>query len=215
MSVQRILFRFSKEGDASYLSHRDLMRLFERALRRAELPVRMTQGFNPHPKLSILLALPLGVEADEEAIEIEFEPPVAPAAALDRLRAQLPEGVRLTRAEALPPGARARVVAAAYEAQLPPDAPLTQGDLERLQARDAIPIERTSPKGRRTVDIRPALAALSLEGRTLRFELHVGQAALPRPTEIVAACLRRDDTELPGLRLRRTTLTLAIPSAPA
>ena len=88
MDPQRLLFRFRKEGQARFLSHHDLMRLFERALRRAALPLRMSQGYHPHPRLSILSALPLGLEADDEALEVQLQPPLPPAEALARLRAQ-------------------------------------------------------------------------------------------------------------------------------
>ena len=210
MDFNTVLLRFSKEGDASYLSHHDLMRLFERALRRAGLPVRMTQGFNPHPRMAILLALPLGVEADDEPVRLELEPPQAPAHVQARLGAQLPDGIRLLSARELSPGAKPRVVAVAYEAELPRDAP-AEADVESLLARDAIAVERVRPKGRRTIDLRPALAAMALEGRRLRFELLVAAEGTPTPTEVVAALL--DDRAAAGARYRRTKVTLAAPCA--
>jgi len=106
----RVLFRFSKEGEARFLSHHDLIRLFERALRRAGLPVRMTQGFNPHPKFAILSALPLGLEGEEEALEVHFDNPVPPAEALERLAAQLPPGITARSARPIEPGTPLAVV---------------------------------------------------------------------------------------------------------
>ena len=212
MDSQRILLRFSKEGDASYLSHRDLMRLFERALRRAELPVRMSQGFNPHPKMSILLALPVGVEADQEAIEIDFEPPVAPEVVQQRLGAQLPEGIRVAEAQALAPGEKPRPAEAVYEAELPSSVSITAADVEAFLARTDAVIERSSPKGRRTLDVRPPVVAMSLEGERLTFRLRVGTQGTPRAEEVVGVLLTPHGADTACVRLRRTDLKLATPS---
>lgn len=210
MDFTRVLFRFSKEGDARYLSHRDLMRLFERALRRAGLPLRMTQGFNPHPRMAILLALPLGVEADEEPFRVDFEPPVAAEEAWERLGAELPAGIRVRSARELPPGGKARVAAVAYAVELP-EAVAARADVKGFLARQAIPFERVSPKGRRTLDLRPAVTGMALEGRRLRFDLRVGAEGTPKPTEVVAALVGEEAAV--EASYRRTRVVVAEPSA--
>lgn len=93
--MYRVEFIFSKKGDMKYISHLDLMRLFMRAMRRAELPLKMTEGFSPHPKLSIKRALKLGVESDNEEARIDLNQPVAPQEFSARLQAQLPEGIQI------------------------------------------------------------------------------------------------------------------------
>jgi radical SAM-linked protein len=215
MDPQRVLFRFRKEGNARFLSHHDLMRLFERALRRAGLPLRMSEGFNPHPRFSIVLALPLGVEATDEALEVQFQPPLEPADALARLQAQMPAGLSLTGAQALPAGADVRVESVVYEADLPADAELEPDAVERLLACDALVVERTTPKGTRTIDLRPALAWMRLDSRRLAFQLAIDPGGTPRPTEVLNALLRRDQPASPAApagRLRRTKVNLAIAS---
>ena len=75
----KMRFRFRKDGALRLLSHHDLMRCFERMLRRAALPVRQSQGFHPKPRLIFALSLPLGVIGCEEVAELELEevlPPV-------------------------------------------------------------------------------------------------------------------------------------------
>ncbi len=93
--MYRVNFNFSKTGLMRYISHLDLMRLFMRAMRRAELPLKMTEGFSPHPKLSLKRALKLGVESQQEEASIVLKFPVAPDEFRDRLQKQLPEGVRI------------------------------------------------------------------------------------------------------------------------
>ncbi len=210
MSFSRILFRFAKKGEARHLSHRDLMRLFERALRRAGLPVRMSQGFNPHPRLSILAALPVGVEAENEALELEFEPAIAPEEARTRLGAELPAGVSLSSAETLPEGARTRVEAATYEVELPPGSGPTPAAVSRFLALDRIPVQRGDGQERVELDLRPALRAMSLEGSRLRFELAVADRGTPRVAEVLAALLGLGTPALKGILVRRIEVHLAI-----
>jgi radical SAM-linked protein len=94
----RMQFVFTKKGLMKYISHLDLMRLFMRAMRRAELPLKISEGFNPHPKLSIARALKLGLESEhEEAVAVlrEF---VKPQDFKNRLQMQLPQGITIKEA---------------------------------------------------------------------------------------------------------------------
>lgn len=90
---------FSKTGDMRYISHLDLMRLFQRASRRAELPITVTQGFSPHLKLSITKALKLGIESTGEEAMFYLDHDLAPGEFLERLNTKLPEGVKILQAE--------------------------------------------------------------------------------------------------------------------
>lgn len=76
-----------------YISHLDLIRLFMRALRRAELPLKMTEGFSPHPKFSIKRALKLGIESDNEEAAITLTEQINPEEFKERLQKQLPQGI--------------------------------------------------------------------------------------------------------------------------
>jgi radical SAM-linked protein len=86
---------FSKVGDMRYISHLDLMRLFQRALRRAALPVTITQGFSPHLKISILRALKLGVESESEELVVDVYKSTAPDIIIGSLNSKLPAGIRV------------------------------------------------------------------------------------------------------------------------
>ncbi|NQT50669.1 DUF2344 domain-containing protein [bacterium] len=209
MDAQRILFRFRKEGQARFLSHHDLMRLVERALRRAALPVRMSEGYHPHPRLSIVLALPLGVAADDEALEVQFQPPVAPAHALTELQAQAPAGIAFTAADALPAGVRARVESVVYEATVPPEGPIEPAHIEEFLARDSMVIERSTPKATRSLDIRPAVDWVQLDGSTVRFQVRIGPGSTPRPLEVLQALMATHAAHSTAIPLRRTHLNLA------
>jgi len=91
--MYKVSFIFAKKGLMRYISHLDLMRLFMRAMRRADLPLKITQGFNPHPKLSIKRALKLGLESDSEEAAVVLDRLVKPQEFKERLQQQLPEGI--------------------------------------------------------------------------------------------------------------------------
>ena len=97
----RARFTFAKTGDARWLSHRNVMDLFERALRAAAVPVRFTEGFNPHIRISMGPALPLGAEALGEMFEVDLYAPIE-AGALSRTNRVLPPGLELTGLVTLP-----------------------------------------------------------------------------------------------------------------
>lgn len=90
---------FFKKGDMRFISHLDLMRLFARASRRAALPVTVTKGFNPHPKISVTRALKLGLESVSEEAVFHLDKVMGPEEFKARLNAQLPEGVNITNAK--------------------------------------------------------------------------------------------------------------------
>ena len=87
---------FEKKGNAVWISHLDLMRLFQRAFKRAELPLTHTQGFNPRPSVSIALPLSVGVESSCELLDFELEgADVSCEQIMERLNQALVEGIRV------------------------------------------------------------------------------------------------------------------------
>ena len=88
-------FVFSKNGAMKYIGHLDLMRLLTRAMRRADLPLKMSEGFSPHPKLSLKRALKLGLESENEEGSIVLRLPVEEQEFKNKLQEQLPEGIEI------------------------------------------------------------------------------------------------------------------------
>jgi len=101
-ALYRIDFIFTKKGLMRYISHLDLMRLFMRALRRADLPIKITEGFSPHPKFSIKRALKLGLESDKEEATVTLKDLIQPEEFRERLQKQLPDGILIKDVSPLP-----------------------------------------------------------------------------------------------------------------
>lgn len=96
---QKLKIVFSKSGAMRFISHLDLVRLFQRALRRADLPVMITKGFNPHLKISITRALKLGLASLNEEAFIYMERSVESESFKKAINEKLPEGIRVKKAE--------------------------------------------------------------------------------------------------------------------
>ncbi|OAA28802.1 radical SAM-linked protein [Frankia sp. EI5c] len=157
--VARIRVRFAKRGRLRFLSHRDIARAFERALRRARLPVALSAGFSPHPRLSWVGAAPTGAASEAEYVEIAFSAPVIPEQVREALDAALPPGldvVRCASAEGRP--LPDRIDASRWQVRLPG---VSKAQLEvaipALMARDSLTVERVIKDGRREIDVRGAV----------------------------------------------------------
>ncbi len=101
--MRRVLLKYRKQGYASFLSHRESIRAMERALRRSGLSMAFTKGFNPRPRMSFSPALPLGVAAEAEYLEVAVEGEVEPEGVKEKLNRALPEGLRVSEVQPLAP----------------------------------------------------------------------------------------------------------------
>jgi radical SAM-linked protein len=191
--------RFTKLGRLRFLSHHDLQRLFERALRRSELPIRFSEGYNPRPIIAFPTALGLGIESDDEIMEFELSSWVAPKQIEERLGVQMPEGCRITSVETFLRKDRSFIDFVEYEAACP-----AQGATARLDdflGKKEVRIDRTSDKGTRTIEIRQYVMALEREGDRLLLRVRVTDGGTAKPEEI----LRAVGIEIrPDVRIRKT-----------
>jgi radical SAM-linked protein len=165
-TVQRVRLRFAKRGRLRFLSHRDVARSFERAVRRAGVPVAHSHGFSPHPRLSWVGAAPTGTASEAEYLEIGLTRPVSPAALVAALDAALPAGLDvLEAAVAEGPALAERIDASRWSIELPGVPPEElRSALVALLASPSVVVERIVPSGRRTVDVRAALVTAEVVG---------------------------------------------------
>jgi radical SAM-linked protein len=208
MARSTVRIRFRKAGNLRLVSHHDLLRCFERMLRRAALPFHSTQGFNPKPRLVFALSLGLGIIGCEEIVQLELSDDLPPEEVRERLARQAPPGLDILTVERLGPKASAQVRRVCYRIALSAD---RRADLpERiatLLAAAACPIERTRPQPRR-IDLRPYVRDLRLLSDALEMDLWVQPNGTARPDEILAV-LGLGDLLQTGAVLERTTLELA------
>jgi radical SAM-linked protein len=157
--------RFDVCGEARFLSHRDTLRLWTRALRRAEVPVRCSQGYNPRPRLSLPLPRPVAVAANNELLAVELDRPVDPTATGAALGEQTPEGVILRDCEPMSDPPMLYPVRATYETPVTPEqASALSARLAELREEPAWPVIRGDGRGRsrKTVDCKPLVETIDL-----------------------------------------------------
>ena len=227
--VQKIRFEFQKVGELRYLSHLELMRALQRALRRAGVPLAYTQGFNPQPKVSVAQALAVGVEGLRELGEVELTSRVEPADVQARWNAQLPPELKILRTWEAPlhgPSLSAGVRGAAYQVRLLPNGwdPTTlaalgnAGACAEFLAQGPIPVE-VSKKGQTVVlDARPFVqefTATSEDGcPQWDLTLRAGLGGSVKPQAVLRSFLGRRvppgelDRMVSSLRITRTALAL-------
>ncbi|WP_309063500.1 TIGR03936 family radical SAM-associated protein [Streptomyces sp.] len=202
--MQRIRLRYTKRGRLRFTSHRDFQRAFERALRRAEVPMAYSAGFTPHPKVSYANAAPTGTGSEAEYLEIALTEPRDP----ERLRAlldeSLPAGLDIVEAvEARTSGLADRLTASVWELRLDGVAPEdARRAVDAFNAAETVEVQRRTKNGVRTFDARSAVVGLE------SAKTHSSQA--DRPSDHPCAILRlvvrhvtpavRPDDVLSGLR---------------
>ena len=102
--MQRLRVWFTRGNEMTYISHLDMMRFWERALRRAGLPLSYSQGFSPHPRVALAVPLALGVTSEAELMDVYLSRWVPPHSFLQSLRRQLPPGLEVPEAHTIPSG---------------------------------------------------------------------------------------------------------------
>ncbi|HEY8373461.1 MAG TPA: TIGR03936 family radical SAM-associated protein [Pseudonocardiaceae bacterium] len=157
--MQKLRLRYAKRGRLRFTSHRDVARAFERALRRAGVPMAYSQGFSPHPKVSWVSAAPTGVASEAEYVEIQVVERVDPEVLRRELDAALPPGLDVLEVVEAGPGSLAeRIDASLWRIELPGvDPEELAGAVRALLAADKVEVERLTKDGRRTVDARAAV----------------------------------------------------------
>jgi radical SAM-linked protein len=157
--VQRLRIQYAKRGRLRFASQRDFARAFERALRRADVPMAYSAGFTPHPKISYVGAAPTGAASEAEYLEIGLSRRVPVAALCAALDEALPDGLDIVAAVEAGSGSLAgRIEGSTWRLELfGIDSDGLRAAVTALLAAPAAPVERLTKEGRRTLDVRAAV----------------------------------------------------------
>jgi radical SAM-linked protein len=213
--MQRLRITFCRGDEVKYISHLDVMRLWERVLRRAGIAVSYSQGYSPHPKISIAAPLPIGVTSDGELMDITMRRRVSPYHFSKVVAEQLPQGISLSRAEQIAPGLpslQSQVRQAEYHVELETEkGPAeVEGSLRSFMAEEHVPWQHQRDTEMRRYDLRPLVHRLWVVGWretkcTLGMRLRTDNTASGRPEQVTAALGFGDRP----MSVHRTRLVLA------
>ena len=189
----RARITFTKQGALRYTGHLDLHRLWERAMRRADLPLNYSQGFHPQPKISIAAALPLGFSSLGEVLDVRFNADIAIEEIAARLKDSLPLDIKIINVESVDdrePALQTQVLSATYDVHLtePVDGSELTRKVEGLLASESLLRERRS----KFYDLRPLIETLDViteaDGKVwIQMKLAARDGATGRPEEVLNA----------------------------
>jgi radical SAM-linked protein len=190
--VQRIRLRYTKRGRLRFTSHRDFQRAFERALRRAEVPMAYSAGFTPHPKVSYANAAPTGVGSEAEYLEIALAGPRDPQELRVLLDESLPTGLDVIDAvEARTPGLAERLEASVWQLRLDGVEPQTaRAAVAAFLAAESVEVRRSTKNGVRTFDCRAAVTRLDVVDTADAVDTRATEAGADAPRAGACAILR-------------------------
>lgn len=207
-TTQRVQLYFTKGREIKYISHLDLARTMERALRRAHLPMVYSQGYNPRPRLAFASALPVGVTGREEIMDVWLTPPLEPLAIAQRLVPQLPPGIQLVhvrQADLKTPSLQSLIQWAEYEVVIHEDVPDLDARISAILQQAELPRERIRKGKKRMIDLRPLIAELwRLPDQDLAIGMRLSSSpsATGRPDDVLDAMgLRANVCDIERTRL--------------
>ncbi len=206
---QNIRIRFSKRGDVRYISHHDLMRLFERALRRADLPVAMSEGHNPRPRLSFPMALSVGLSGLNEVADVGLREWLRPAELRDRLQAQLPDGISILSVEITEAHPSRQPTELVYRVPLLPGHSLTQERVKQFLASREATVRRVREADAKEVEVRGFVKAVRFDGESVMMLLRCTETGTARPEEVMEALGCREGADYEKGRIERTHVDLS------
>lgn len=217
--ILRIQYR--KNGMMKFLSHLDMVRLVERSMRRAEMPLKFSQGFNPHPKIAFAAPLSVGLTSDYEIVDIELTEAVDLEAFKGKFLAAFPAGIQMVRCTLLEQSKSlmSMVSDCAYAVKVMGD-PETLSKFakvsERLLDQDELIVVKKSKEKRKAdkeIDIRPLIKEFAVldqnaEEVVLRMKLASGSVGNLKPDTVVAQIAKLGDLDIrpENLRIHRVML---------
>lgn len=191
----KVRVKFSKHGAMKFIGHLDIMRYFQKAIRRAEIPIRFTEGFSPHMVMSFASPLGVGLTSDGEYMDIEVNASIPSKEAVERLNRVMVEGMKVLSYRQIPEGkasnAMSLVTCADYtvtfrEGKEP--APDWEEKLVEFAALPSVIVMKKTKKSEKEVDIKPMIHELRLlEHGEIFMRLSSGSASNLKPELVMDA----------------------------
>lgn len=194
MNILRVEYAIT--GEVAFLSHLEVTKAFERAIRRAEIPIAFSEGFNPHPKIAIGAPLSVGMAGKHEYLDLELREAISPVNFKEKINTKLPVGMEVLMARIIPKAKplMAIINSASYRVELDADhvdiAVLKQA-VKGFLALETFLFERKTQKGIKTIDVRKGVHELKTAFSVLNFDLEMllamGNDGNVRPDEVALA----------------------------
>lgn len=206
----KVRIQFSKHGVMKFIGHLDIMRYFQKAIRRAGIDIAYSGGFSPHQIMSFAAPLGVGLESDGEYMDIEVNSHRGAKNMQDALNAVMADGIEVLSVRLLPAQAKnamASVAAAGYLVRFRTGYTPEFAYKEKIDAfygKESIPFLKTTKKQKLAMDLKPALYAFSLRGDDVYMLVDASSAGNIKPVMVMEAFYRENGKELPPFALQIT-----------
>lgn len=185
--VMKIRLRFSKQGQMKFIGHLDMVRYFQKVMRRSEVDVAYSEGFSPHQKMSFAAPLSVGVLSRGEYFDLEVNSTESSKVMLERINAQNAEGVEVLSYKLLPDDAKnAMSVVAGADYKVYTDL-FNQNMLDAFMNQDQIIVLKKTKKSEKEVDIKPLIYNIKLEDDGIFMQVAQGSASNLKPDLVMDA----------------------------
>lgn len=183
----KIRVRFSKQGQMKFIGHLDMVRYFQKVMRRGEIDVAYSEGFSPHQKMSFAAPLSVGVLSKGEYFDMEVNSTLSTKEAIEKINEQNVEGVKVLSYKLLPDNAKnAMAVMSAADYFVYTDI-FTDDDITGFINQDSINVIKKTKKSEKEVDIKPLIYSIKKEDNGIFIKLAQGSAQNLKPELVVTA----------------------------
>ena len=197
----KIRMKFSKNGPIKFIGHLDVMRYFQKAIRRAEIDIAYSQGFSPHQIMSFAQPLGVGVESNGEYVDVELNTAVSSKDVMDRLNAVMNEGIKIESVKRLPEGAMnamASVASSKYVISLKEGYDLGIdffSQCEKLYQKEHIFIVKKTKKSEIEMDLKPAIYEMNVTEDGLMLFVDSSSSGNIKPSLFLEEVCRENGVE--------------------
>ncbi len=209
----KIRIKFSKQGYMKFVGHLDIMRYFQKAMRRSNINIRYSEGFSPHQIMSFAAPLGVGITSNGEYLDIEVtdSPQTASSKAMtDRLNQAMVEEIRILSCRRLPDSSKnamSIVCAADYTLDFSPGSQPEDLDdffsrLKEFYGRDQILITKKTKKGQRELDLKPLIYRLERQNHSVFMQVSTGSTDNIKPEMVMEAFYQAQQLEYPKFAFR-------------
>lgn len=210
----KVRIKFSKTGAMKFIGHLDVMRFFQKLIRRADIPIAYSQGLSPHQVMSFALPLGIGLESDAEYADIELTEPVPSKTAIEKLNAASVDGIKILSFKELPEkagNAMASVAAADYQIMFrdgyAPDFDLQEAFTAFMEQKEIL-INKKTKKSERKIDLKPYIYQHEVTSDMVKLCLSCGSVTNIKPELVMEALFMQQKKEFDefGLLIKRLEL---------
>ncbi len=210
-SISEYKFRvfYQVTGRLQFLSHKELMRVIVRVLRRARLPLAYSHGYHPHPLLSFGPSLPVGMAGKAEQLDVRLTEPWLSLKIKELISKHLPDGMEIIKVSSIPlkePSITSAVRSATYEIEWLKTSDSPDNSIAAILSRDKIILQRVTGKGNKEIDLRPGIYDIQWQPPKLKMHLAFSPTMYIRPGEVLAKMTGWENDTIKRISITRTGL---------